>query len=276
MTNKELKEALNQKAQQLEDLPIRTVDEHNEYVKSIQKEEVGRTKLSILIATTIDRRDVFNILMLEFHKQIEVFGFAGKGLERWYVKTERLNEDGSIMLKEDGTHVTDMAVARYRHKGEIEILFDEDNKEISIGAKRQKLLDKSKGEYIVYFDSDDFPNGDYIKEIMKALEEKPDCVGLKIQMTTNGQKPQTCIHSLKNPEWKQKGDDYLRNVTHFNPVLRSLAIQVGFEDKRYGEDKVYSDKVSKLCKKEVFIDKHLFNYRYSNQIEHNIKYGITK
>lgn len=158
----------------------------------------------------------------------------------------------------------------------VEIRFKEDNKQISVGAKRQLLLEEATGEYIVFFDSDDWPYPIYVSEIMKALERKPDCVGLEINMTTNGAKPQVCCHSLRYPVWKNNVDgyDYVRNVTHFNPVRRDLALQVGFKDMRFGEDRRYSDAVTKLCKHEVFIQKRLFHYRYSNKVPHKIKYGI--
>lgn len=245
-------------------LPIRTVDEHNEYIKSI--EEAHNFKLSILIATTKDRRFMFNLLCQEMFLQIDAAGLAGKGLEEWYVKVPT--------TKEDGTEGEGIAKARYRHKPLVEVLHIEDEREMSIGNKRQGLLEMSKGEYIVFFDSDDYPRKNYVKEIIKAIESKPDCVGFKIAMTTNGEKPQTCIHSLRYKEWKTVGNFHYRNVTHFNPVLRDLALEVGFKDMRYGEDKDYSDRITPLCKTEVFIDEFLFDYRYSNKQPHAEKYGI--
>ncbi len=77
----------------------------------------------------------------------------------------------------------------------VEILSIEDNKEISIGAKRQKLLERAIGDYIVFFDSDDLPFNLYTSKILQALESSPDCVGFKIHMTTNGKRPQVCCHS---------------------------------------------------------------------------------
>jgi hypothetical protein len=113
-------------------------------------------------------------------------------------------------------------------------------------------------------------------EILWALASKPDCLGYLIKMTTNSEREQVCCHSLRYPEWKDNVDgyDYVRNVTHFNVVRRDLALQVGFKDKRFGEDKIYSDAVTKLCKTEVFIDKVMFHYRYSNKVPHRKKYGI--
>ena len=193
--------------------------------------------LSILIATVIDRRPIFEPLFKEFIKQCS-------------------------------------AVSEQFH---IEVLVDEDNKEKSIGKKRQDLLNASDSEYICFFDSDDFPREYYITEIINALKDKPDCVGFKIAMTTNGLRPQTCCHSLRYPIWKENVDgfDYVRNVTHFNVVKRSIALQVGFQDLRYGEDKPYSDGITALCKKEFFIDKFLFDYKYSTFEPHEKKYGIN-
>lgn len=158
----------------------------------------------------------------------------------------------------------------------VELLLRIDNKEESVGAKRQTLLKNSKGEYIVFFDDDDLPSHNYVELILKAIESKPDCVGINVAMTTNGERPQRCCHSLIYPEWKNNVDgwDYVRNITHFNPVKRELALQVGFKDLRFGEDKEYSDAVTKLCKTEVYIEEPLFHYRYSNKINHKEKYGI--
>jgi hypothetical protein len=158
----------------------------------------------------------------------------------------------------------------------VEFLYEQDNKQISVGAKRQKLLNRSKGHYIVFFDDDDFPEPYYVSEIIQALETRPDCLGYLIKMTTNGEREQVCCHSLRYPEWKTNidGYDYVRNITHFNVCLREIAIAIGFPDKRFGEDQVYSNGVTALCQTEVFIDKFMFHYRYSSRVPHKKKYGI--
>jgi glycosyltransferase involved in cell wall biosynthesis len=196
----------------------------------VVKEEVTM-KLSVLIATTVDRREMFGKLMEEF-----------------------------------ATQATD----------EVQILFEEDDKKMSIGRKRQLLLERAEGDYIVYFDSDDFPYPNYLSEILTALDSGPDCVGFLIHMTTNGKHPQVCCHSLRFKAWAKHvhGYDYVRGVTHFNPVRRELALKIGFPDLRFGEDKIYSDRITRICRKEVFINKKLFHYRYTNAVPHRQKYGI--
>lgn len=191
-------------------------------------------RLSILICTVHERKQMFDELYRELQRQALTFG------------------------------------------DQVQILFKADNKQISVGAKRQKLLEESIGDYVLYCDDDDLVYPCFVSDIMTAIESNPDCVGIQIDMTTNGEKPQLCCHSLRYPEWANNRDgyDYVRNVTHRNPVKRELAIQVGFEDMRFGEDKKFSDRVTKLCQTEVFIDHPVFHYRYTNNMSHRRKYGI--
>lgn len=195
-------------------------------------------KLSVLICTITERRFQFNQLERYFQRQIRMNGLQGK----------------------------------------VEILSECDNKQISVGAKRQKLLERAQGEFIVFFDDDDEPYDNFLRTIINVIEnnEGIDCIGVNIDMTTNGKKPQKLCHSLKYKVWKDNVDgfDYVRNVTHRNPVRRELALIIGFQDLRFGEDKLYSDAVTKLCKKEVQITEPIFHYKYSNRINPKVKYGI--
>lgn len=194
--------------------------------------------LSILICTTVDRRPMFEQLKGYFEKQI-----ADLSLE-----------------------------------DQVELLYIEDNKEMSVGSKRQKLLEMATGDWIVFFDSDDMPSDKYVYLVYEAIRNNPDidCIGINIRMTTNGNRPQKCCHRLLYPEWMNNFDgwDYVRNITHFNPVKRALALQTGFKDMRFGEDKDYSDRLLPLLKKEFYIREPLFHYRYSSSEPHKKKYGI--
>ena len=169
----------------------------------------------------------------------------------------------------------------------IEILYDASPKAnqaggVSIGRKRNDMLGGAKGDYVVYFDDDDWPEPHYVADIMEALEKDPDCVGQVIKMTINGKPSDLCIHSLRYSTWSDRplpteeyGKAWLRNVTHRNPVRRSIALQVGFPDLTFAEDRVYSDGITPLCSTEVFIERPAFTYRYSTAERHNAKYGIA-
>ena len=164
---------------------------------------------------------------------------------------------------------------------EVEVLTEVDNKEISIGLKRQKLLEKAKGKFIVFFDDDDMPYYHYVRNILCAIKTHTDidCIGVKIDMTTNGGNPQKCSHCLQNKVWRngEVGEDfdYYRNITHFNPVLREKALLAGFKDLRFGEDIDYCNRLNPLLSKEHILENPIFHYKYTNSQEHNKKYGIA-
>lgn len=157
-----------------------------------------------------------------------------------------------------------------------------DNKELSIGNKRQRLLlaaKKENCEWIVFFDDDDLPSENYIQLILDTINSNPDidCIGINGTMTTNGANPQTWCHVLGETWREGKPNEkftYYRPIIHFNPVKLELALKAGFKDMRYGEDRDYSDRLNPLLKKMAYIEQPLFHYNYSNKIEHKKKYGI--
>jgi cellulose synthase/poly-beta-1,6-N-acetylglucosamine synthase-like glycosyltransferase len=81
------------------------------------------------------------------------------------------------------------------------------DKTISIGEKRNWLLNKANGEYLCFFDDDDMPTPNYIKLLIKALESKRDCCSLKGIITFDGQNPEVFEHSIKYKEWKTTTND---------------------------------------------------------------------
>lgn len=157
----------------------------------------------------------------------------------------------------------------------VEILFACDAKQISIGKKRQNLLEQASGDYVVYVDDDDWVSGRYVDAILNAIANKPDCVGFEIKCTINGATPVPAIASMRYPQWCENRDGYrfCRSIYHKTPVLREIALKVGFPDMRYAEDRAYSDGVMRLVKSEVFIPEQLYHYRFKNE-GFNEKYGI--
>ena len=157
----------------------------------------------------------------------------------------------------------------------VEIVVACDNKEISIGAKRQQLLERATGDYVCFVDDDDWVSPDYVDRILTALESSPDCVGFEIQCNFNGGKPQGAITSMRYPRWTEGLDGYAfnRSIYHKSVVRRDLALKCGFPDLRYAEDKIFSEKIMHLVKTEVFVKSVLYFYRFRSE-PFNKKYGI--
>lgn len=205
--------------------------------------------LSILICTIPKRHAELTTLINMFTAQ-EDFTHG-----RWFTKTISRNR-----------------VSHFFYYGrEAEIIVIRDERKMTIGKKRQMLLELAHGAFVVFFDDDDIPSDKYIPTILDAIKahQDVDCLGIYGVMTTNGTNRQYWANRL-GYEWRHDPNrvlgmyHYTRNITHFNPVRRTSALAAGFPDISFGEDKIYSDKLNKMLKKEFFIDEQLFHYKYNN------------
>lgn len=149
---------------------------------------------------------------------------------------------------------------------DVEILVLTDNKEVSTGSKRQKLLQMAQGKYVVFIDDDDWVPSYYVSEMLKACKSGADCFSINGTMTTDGNNEVKWVISknFDNAEVNSKGEKLLtRKTNHITAVKRLLALQAGFPDKSNAEDKYYSDHVAPLCKTEFTISKPMYHYQFS-------------
>lgn len=150
----------------------------------------------------------------------------------------------------------------------VEICVNLDNKEKTIGQKRQELLDGSKGQYICYIDSDDEVAGDYVDRILKALEGEPDCCSLTGVITWDGTNPEIFEHSIKYNSYKTnpKGSPiiYERFPNHLNTIKRKIAINYTFIPINHGEDTLFAEAIHKdqALKTETKIEGILYHYKF--------------
>lgn len=195
--------------------------------------------LSILIPTTIDRREQFIKLKSELKRQIVEGGFVDS----------------------------------------VEIKSCEDNKEISVGQKRNMLYAAANGKYSVQWDSDDWIHPDGIKIILQAAKEGKDCITYKEHCTMDGE-AKFSNFSLQYTDWNGEGNNILSDGFHFQrtpffktPILTSICQQVGVADMRYGEDHDFARKIKSLLKTETHIDEFIYLYQHAST-EFNERYGI--
>lgn len=146
----------------------------------------------------------------------------------------------------------------------IEVLVIADDGDLSIGAKRQLLLDTANGEYVAFVDDDDRVSDDYIKSILAAMESKPDVVGMKGMYYENGEARKPFIHSMGVMTWYETEAAYWRCPNHLNPVKRTIARSVGFKDRNHGEDKEYSERLRARLTTEVMVEPIIYHYLHSS------------
>ncbi len=193
-------------------------------------------KLSILVCTIVSRKKEFDLLRHHLQTQINELGL----------------------------------------QKEVEILYQCDDKEISVGKKRQILLERSKGDYVVFIDDDDMVPYFYVQKIAEAIKLNLDCIGFRIECT--GTSGKTASASDKWNDWADNvgGFDYVRTIYHKNPIKRGLALLIGYKDMRFGEDYDYSKRLKTSCllQNEVFIDEVMYLYRFKYE-DPKTKYGLT-
>lgn len=148
------------------------------------------------------------------------------------------------------------------HSLPVEIIALGDNREKTVGTKRNILLEASKGEYIAFIDDDDGVSPCYCTEILKAVQTHPDCVGIEGLISSPGVKPAKFIHSVHYKTWSESNGVYYRSPNHLNPVKRQLANETRFPEKNFGEDQEYSIQLRPKLKTEVYIPIQLYYYDY--------------
>jgi hypothetical protein len=161
-----------------------------------------------------------------------------------------------------------ISILRPQARKEVEVLCDIDKGELSIGKKRQKLLENAVGDYVCFVDDDDQVSENYISAILGAIESNPDVVGMHLIMKTDGGLSGKTYHSLKYKNWYDEPSEdpswrfYYRNPNHLNPVKRELALKIGYPDISVGEDRDYSERLLPLLTTEVYIEAPIYTYEF--------------
>ena len=161
--------------------------------------------------------------------------------------------------------------------GTVEILLFLDNKQRSVGMKRQSLLDLSRGEYIVFVDDDDEVSDLYVTKIVQAIlvdniargAEKPDVIVWPILVSINGAQKGIVLPSIAHinkpiPEYEPPVT--YRPPHHLCCWKREIAIKGVFPDKQHGEDFDWARQVWPHAKTEKFVELALYHYRWDKAV----------
>ena len=125
---------------------------------------------------------------------------------------------------------------RYR----IDMSFD--NREASVGMKRQHLLQNAQGKYCAFIDDDDEITDAYVEDLVETIR------GSHPEMRLRGKiHPYTFTHSLENTLQSPmaRGDVFLRPPNHLNPMMTDVAKFIHFKDAVRGEDLDWTIRMSR-------------------------------
>lgn len=159
----------------------------------------------------------------------------------------------------------------------VEILFLQDNKEMSIGEKRNKLYRMANGVYSWQIDDDDWVHPEAIPLIIdEFLDEDCDCVGFKELCIFDGKRVESSNFSIKYGGWADNVDGFNHVRTPFfkTPIKTRLCLQCPVPPIRFGEDNEFAKMIYPLLNKEHYIDEFIYHYIH-NSSPHNERYGIA-
>lgn len=155
--------------------------------------------------------------------------------------------------------------------GEIDLLVISDwGGYISIGDKRNYLLNSAKAKYVSFFDDDDQPSRHYIKKNLEGIEKDVDCNSLRGIYTVDGNGGEIFEHSIQYKEYKTNpptmGIRYERYPNHLNVIKREIATQFKFPTTNHGEDTDWATQVfnSGLIKTEHEIIDVIYHYQFKS------------
>lgn len=108
-----------------------------------------------------------------------------------------------------------------------------DNRETSVGLKRQQLIQNAKGKYSSFIDDDDEITDAYVEDLAATIREAYPVMRLRGQISQY-----TFTHSLENGLQSPMavGEVFLRPPNHLNPMWTDAAKFVHYKDATRGED----------------------------------------
>lgn len=150
---------------------------------------------------------------------------------------------------------------------EVEVLCLYDNKKMSVGEKRNRLMSLASGKYITFIDDDDRVAEDYVSSIIEAIDNNPktDCIVFDCVCTQNNKFRQHCKYGVELNPSRYDAVNWTGKPAHTMVWRRTLATSEAFPERNFGED---SDWVSRAWPKIVYqtrIDKVLYYYDFNNR-----------
>jgi glycosyltransferase involved in cell wall biosynthesis len=147
--------------------------------------------------------------------------------------------------------LTDVLKPQYdRNRNDVEIVIESDEMQMTVGAKRNKLLNKAKGERIIFVDDDDLVSDNYVEKLLEYSKLDFDCVGIGVEFTKDGQNKSIYDYSFKknintrerNKNSKRFGQRvYGRMPNHLCLWKKDIALRCQFPDRNLGEDHEWAE-----------------------------------
>lgn len=136
-----------------------------------------------------------------------------------------------------------------------------DNREMTIGTKRQGMLQAATGKYMSFIDDDDRVTIHYFEDAAACIAGNFDCMRLRGQISR-----WTFTHSLANKLTDPMANEttFLRPPNHLNLMKADIAKNIKFRDATSGEDLDWTIKLARsgFLRTEYQSDESRIHYIY--------------
>lgn len=155
-----------------------------------------------------------------------------------------------------------------KYKEDVVLLILGDNREMTIGWKRNQLTQmaiSAGATHRMFADDDDTVTEDYLDLNMPGVYGNYDCNSLVGIYSLNGvinPRKHIFLHSLKYDHWYEDDKYYYRNPNHLNCCSLAKIGHIKFQEKNFGEDGCWSEDIQKerCLKTEYNIEQPFYNY----------------
>lgn len=137
---------------------------------------------------------------------------------------------------------------------------------LSIGKKREKLVQEAKGKYLCFLDDDEDIAPNYVETLVRLCQHDTDVVTFR-NLTKTDNYWTIVDMSLNYHKDDEANPNFItrRRPWHIVPIRSAIAKMHSFEDTNYGEDASWMDKVLKHCVTEIHTDAVLHMYNHSSK-----------
>lgn len=147
---------------------------------------------------------------------------------------------------------------------DVEIVICIDNKQMTVGAKRNLLMDESVSEYFVFVDDDDRITDDYIISLLAGIRDNKDVILFDVACSINGRKAKKVVYDANYTTDRNLTNQYLRIPNHIMCWKRDIVTE-RFPDISMGEDVGWARKMKPHIKSQSRITKILYYYDFNHR-----------
>jgi glycosyltransferase involved in cell wall biosynthesis len=153
----------------------------------------------------------------------------------------------------------------------VEVLWESDNGELTLGQKRNVLMDRCSGKYHCFVDDDDVLAPNYLRTFVPMIASgiDYDCASFVGAHYFKGHLNKLFHHSLDYTVWGEYPDRFVRTISPMNLIKTSIVRQVRYKDIRNTEDHEFSKRLmaSGLLTTEFKIDPNVPIYHYIDGVK---------